>query len=840
MVTNETVNQVMRSKGPEQNVVEMFESLIHGIAEGIIIFNERGIIEEWNQSAISMFGISRPDAINHAVWDILPGIIPPAIRISTDDSDEIPDVILDIVKIKKDSRAEFRLRTASGQFMWIERRLSILNFDRSFKVLALISDITSRKREEQQISERNKQLEILNEIILQSNQADSLDGLFRSVLHATVRLMNFECGAIYHIPAQSGKAVMKHHYALPDEIVLQMDSLALDSPMFKSVFHDLTPLYLENANETLQIGGIRSLVLIPLVDDDQSIGALLICSLQRHQFSKQEQELLRVIGQELVSISRKIVLIDKYKQTEQALRRSESRYRNVVDNANDAIYIIENNRFTYVNKQFEKVFGYDAAEIYSGKLKPLDIVAPESHAFIAERARAKHDGKAVSPRYEYKAITRSGQIIDADVNTFVLVDGENSRIMGILRDITDRKNLEEQLRIAQKMEGIGQLAGGIAHDFNNLLTGIIGNLDLLELDLSQNDAQIELIEEAKTAADRAVNLTRQLLTFSKQTKPVLSPVKINQIIEELRVFLAETFDRRINLTADLDENIDLVSGDRSAIYQMLLNLCINSRDSIMEILEGNNPRWQQYRKDRYYIHIQTRNVNISEAMTHKNVNAKTGPHVELSVKDNGSGISRDILQRIFEPFFSTKEIGKGTGLGLSTVYGIVQQHRGWVDVTSSEGRGTTFAIYMPRLTTDIQTIKTEEVGVAEHPSDGTILVVDDEQVIRNLGKRLLERRGYSVLVAKDGEEALHTFRDHMQEINLVILDLTMPKLSGREVLARMLDMQPDAKIILTSGFTGAENETDFKSIGALDFLPKPYQFPDLLARIKKIMQQSKS
>jgi len=390
-------------------------------------------------------------------------------------------------------------------------------------------------------------------------------------------------------------------------------------------------------------------------------------------------------------------------------------------------------------------------------------------------------------------------------------------------DVTERRLLEKQLIEMQKMEAVGTLAGGVAHDFNNILTGILGSLDLANRSLPADSPAVGPIAESIRASERAVQLVRQLLDFSRRSPSEQRPVNLGNVAREVVALFSQTIDRRIEITSSIQEGLSPALADPNQVHQVLMNLCINARDAILESLEAPDKPGTRPLTG-YWIYVSAENVDVDDEYIRIFPYARKGRYIRLSIGDNGAGMDEARQRRVFEPFFTTKKMGRGTGLGLSTVYGIVKQHNGWINLESRPGKGTTFCAYFP-----------EAVGAAEEtPADvepdrplrgkESLLFVDDEHLIRELGGMVLESYGYTVYLAGDGREAIEWYTANRDRVDLVILALTMPHQSGIDVLRQIRAMNPAAKIILSSGNTPTED------IGKTAFLPKPYR-ADALARI---------
>jgi len=482
-----------------------------------------------------------------------------------------------------------------------------------------------------------------------------------------------------------------------------------------------------------------------------------------------------------------IVDLSAQKQTEEALRASEAKYRTVVEHLDQSIFLKDANlRFVAANPPFCGSLGLTEADVI-GK---TDFDFYPRH--LAEKYRADDlvvlaEGRHLSLEEEnlQGGRTRTVRVVKTPVKD------DRGRVMGVLGifwDVTEQRALEAQLRQSQKMEAIGQLAGGVAHDFNNLLTVILGNISLLLPKADAADPERELLLTAEQASLRAAELTRRLLGFSRRAMLRAEPINLNHCLEETVRILRRTIDPRVRVEVKTRPDLWTVKADSAQVNQVLMNLCLNARDAMTE---GGR------------LVLQTDHFVPDEEYLRMHLEARPGEFVRLRVRDTGYGIPPEIRPRIFEPFFTTKETGQGTGLGLAMVFGIVKQHRGWIDCESVVHEGTTFDIYLPRHVQHEAGAPRAAPPVPRAAPAGkeTILLVDDEPMIRQLGTLILERHGYEVLLAGDGVEALQVYCENRGKIDLVILDLTMPRLSGRDTFRRLVEMDPGVRVLFSSGYS---------------------------------------
>ncbi|MBI4255732.1 MAG: PAS domain S-box protein, partial [Candidatus Rokubacteria bacterium] len=509
------------------------------------------------------------------------------------------------------------------------------------------------------------------------------------------------------------------------------------------------------------------------------------------------------------------------RRAEAALRASEERYRSLVEGSLQGIIIHRDFVTLFANSAFARMFGYESPREVVG-VDTRGWIAPEELPRMAAYVAARRGGDTAPSHYEFQALRRDGTRIwaEAMVST-VAWDGQPATQVAVF-DVTERKRAEEALRQSedvlrqsQKMEAVGRLAGGIAHDFNNLLTVITGRTELLLLRLPADDRRRRDLELVKKTAERAASLIQQLLAFSR--KQMLQPrrLDLNEVVAGMAQMLERLIGENLELLTTLEPALGAVRADPAQVEQIVLNLAVNARDAMPQ---GGR------------LAITTANVDLDAAFVDAHPGASPGPHAVLAVTDTGVGMSAEVLAHVFEPFFTTKEVGKGTGLGLATVYGIVKQHNGYVEVQSAPGRGTRVRIYLPQVGEPVEGAGApggRRAGPAS--TTGTILLVEDQHEVRELAREILDAAGYTVLAAGDPQQALELARRHDGAIDLLLTDVVMPLMSGRELADRLTPGHPGMRVLYMSGYT----DDAIVRHGALDadtvLLPKPFT-PDSLAR----------
>jgi nitrogen-specific signal transduction histidine kinase/CheY-like chemotaxis protein len=419
-------------------------------------------------------------------------------------------------------------------------------------------------------------------------------------------------------------------------------------------------------------------------------------------------------------------------------------------------------------------------------------------------------------------VTRTGKFVEVGVwDTEINYVGKRSLVVFVV-DVSESKKLRSQLLQAQKMEAVGALAGGIAHDFNNLLTVVLGYSELIISEKDEKDPDYEDLSKIIYSARTATDLVRRILAFSRKTEARLGPVDLNNQVELLQKMLSRIISKNIKIDLNLDPDLPTIYVDGSQIDQVLMNLSLNARDAMAE---GGT------------LTIETGTVLLNESYCQSHIEAQQGLHVLLTVRDTGVGIDEDSLERIFEPFFSTKKPGEGTGLGLAMVYGIVKRHGGHIICDSKPGFGSLFSIYLPvvhQVVSDAETQESEEFSALV---SGTILWVDDEELVRLLGKRILEKEGYTVITAENGLDAIDIFREQKDEISVVVLDLIMPVMDGKKCLHEILQIDGKAKVLIGTGFSPDAVTKETLEAGATGFVQKPYDFKKLLQVLQDVLGQ---
>ncbi len=508
--------------------------------------------------------------------------------------------------------------------------------------------------------------------------------------------------------------------------------------------------------------------------------------------------------------------ISERKRSERALRESEEKYRLLVENSNDAIFVIQDGQVTFPNPK---------ARLLSSEMKIdisrqpfFDFIHPDDKDAVLRWYKRCLKGGDTPGTYTFKLVDSTGGEHWVEINAVLINWEKKIAALNFLRDITDQKALEVQLHQAQRMESIGTLAGGIAHDFNNLLMGIQGNASVMILDIPPENPLHENIKSIQRCVKSGSNLTKQLLGFARGGKYVVKPTYMNEVLNRTAHIFGRT-RREIKIHRRYRKDIWIVNVDIGQIEQVLLNLYVNA--------------WQAM-PDGGDLHLETDNVHLDKAYIFaKPFDVKPGRYVKISITDTGLGMDESVQQRIFEPFFTTKAIGQGTGLGLASAYGIVKNHGGIITCYSAVGIGTTFNVYLPAYAKGRDEISNpiqESLKGSE-----TILLVDDEKLIIEVTKKMLDSLGYEVLTARGGKEAISIFNKEHDSIDLVILDMIMPYMSGKEVFDRMKKTDPDVQVLLASGYSIKGQAQEIMDRGCGGFIQKPFDTVALSQKIREVL-----
>jgi two-component system cell cycle sensor histidine kinase/response regulator CckA len=507
------------------------------------------------------------------------------------------------------------------------------------------------------------------------------------------------------------------------------------------------------------------------------------------------------------------------KQAEEALRESEEKFKSLGENAPDIIYTLAlDGSFTYVNPAWKVILGYEREEVL-GKYF-VDFAKHEEARNYVRIFKDIRDKRETLKDVDITILHKDGspRLFSASGAPNINKAGEVTGMVGLFKDITDQRRLEAQFEQAQRMEAIGTLAGGIAHDFNNLLMGIQGRTSLMLMEIDSSHPHFEHLKGTENYVKSAANLTKQLLGFARGGRYEVKPTDLNDLIQKTSKMFGRT-KKEIKIHGRYQKDVWSIEADQGQIEQVLMNLYVNAWQAM--------PRGGE-------LYLQTENVILDEFYV-KPFKIEPGRYVKISVTDTGVGMDEGTRQRIFDPFFTTKEMGRGTGLGLASAYGIIKNHNGFINVYSEKEEGTTFNIYLPASGKKIIVEKKSPQGLLR--GSETVLLVDDEDMIIDVGEQLLQKLGYKVFVAKNGKQATEIYKEKNDQIDMVIVDMIMPGISGGDTFDRLKEINPEIKVLLSSGYSIDGQATEILERGCDGFIHKPFNMKQLSHKIREILDK---
>lgn len=662
-----------------------------------------------------------------------------------------------------------------------------------------------------------------------------IDKLLNFVMETLHKRLDFDRGMIMLANPEKTRLVYVNGYGYSSELekVLQETQFHLDNPKSKGPFviafkrqepilvndlSDVQNTISSRSADLVETLGVSSFICVPIVYEGKSEGILAVDNYRSHRPHNQSEVSL------LMGIAPQIAISINNAKSLSQIMESEERFRTLSENSPDIIYTADNHGYlTYINPAASEILGYPKERVIGQHF--TEFIKTDDVDTLSETFERIKLGNETIKNFEGKILTKDGRtrLFDMSGAPNLNAAGEMTGIVGTLKDVTEQRKLEYEIRHASKMNALGRLTGGIAHDFNNILQAISAYNQLLTMSKTEADQDWKYLYNINSLTKRATDLIKQLLIFSRRVESKLVPIDINGEIRNYYELLVSTLPKTIAMRLDLTDNLHLINGDMTQLGQVIMNLAVNSKDAMSN---GGELR------------IQTRNVKLITPLDRDNVRVKAGNYVLFRISDTGCGIERENLDHIFEPFFTTKA-GKGTGIGLSVVYGVIKSHSGYIFCTSEPGRGTTFELYFPTL--DIMaTEEKKEAGKKPVMSRGheTILLVDDEPSLLETGQELLSYLGYNVLTASSGENALITINREGKGIGIVIMDLMMPGIGGEKCLTEIMKIFPSMKVMIASGNTTSMKIDGILGAGAKAFIQKPYYIEDLSNKIREILDDT--
>jgi two-component system cell cycle sensor histidine kinase/response regulator CckA len=697
-------------------------------------------------------------------------------------------------------------------------------------------EIAERRQVEGALRQRNLELELLNRSTKTLNSSLDLDQVLTVVLEEMRHLLDATACSIWLIDAAEEELVCQQSAGPHSELVrgwrlplgqglVGQVALSGESEVVSDTRAD--ERHFRGVDERTGLA-LCSVLTVPLKVKGHIIGVLQVGHTQGDRFKGTDLALAESLALTAAGAIENARLYERTrgelaqrKQAEEALRESQQQYHDLVENVNDVIYALRaDGVMTFVSQAVEAMLGYNPSEMVGGHF--ADFIHPEDVPRATESFQRILSGHSVSG--EYRLLAKSGEtrwMRTSSRPTFV--EERVVGIQGVLSDISEQKLLEAQFLQAQKMEAVGRLAGGVAHDFNNLLTMIMGYVEFVLDALPQESPAHDDLAQIKRAGERGASLVRQLLAFSR--KQVLEPrvLDLNATIGNMQKMLQRLLGEDVELVVELEPSLGKVKADPVQVEQVIMNLAVNARDAMPE---GGR------------LTLETTNVVLDRWYARTHLEAQPGRHVVLTVRDTGVGMDHETKSHLFEPFFTTKEAGEGTGLGRATVYGIVRQSGGYIEVQSDLGVGTAFRIYLPRIDEEIFGGSEKALLAQQLQGTETILVVEDDVGVGEMACRALMQRGYRVLGAHSPKEALALAQEYAEPIHLLVTDVVMPYMNGRELADRLTSMRPGIKVLYLSGYTDEALGRRGILEPGLALLRKPFRSASLAQRVREVLDNS--
>lgn len=742
--------------------------------------------------------------------------------------EDSPKIFANLPKLfeKGHQEYQYRRKVADGSYKWFYDHLRLIKSSEDKKyIVGMMQDITERKKAEEEIRKSYDIQTVINSLLRLSLENIPLEEILGDALDLILSLpwLAFESrGGIFLIEDEPNLLIMKAQKGLSPPIQETCKKVPLGRCICGRAALSRKIQFSSGLNEFHEISyeGMtpHGHYCVPILSADKLLGVINVYIREGHPYDPKEEEFLVAVANTLAGIIIR-------KQTEEALIKAVQQWKTTFDSISDFVSLLDfHGRILrcnkamkdFLGKPFHEILHRSCWELILGTSEPM-----ENSPFLKMKETLQHETTLISLKDHW---------FNVSVDPIVDQSGSLIGAVSIFSDITEQKkaeermkSLQEQLLQSQKMEAIGQLAGGVAHDFNNLLTVINGYSDLILEELDEKSRFFQDMKEIKKASEHAASLTRQLLAFSR--RQLLQPkiIDINSLIQNIEKMLWRMIGEDIQMETFLSEGLGRVKADPGQIEQVIFNLVINARDAM--------PRGGR-------LIIKTQNVELDDTYARSHIDALPGRYVMISISDNGVGMSKEVMDHIFEPFFTTKEKGKGTGLGLSTVYGIIKQSDGNIWVNSEPGKGTIFKIYLPQLEKDDESIEVRDSSKKYFKGSETILLVEDEESVRKVAQTILMKSGYSILEARDGEEALRLLqKNNNQPIHLLLTDVVMPKMSGQELANQLKSKWPEMRVLYMSGYI--HNPVIHQDIikDKMAYIQKPFTPEALAQKVREILDE---
>lgn len=730
---------------------------------------------------------------------------------------------------------EYRMLTADGRLVWLRDIISIVEEDgQPSKLCGVMVDISAQKRADQRVRQLNRTYAVLSDINQLIVRERKPDVMLAGTCQIAVEKGGFLLAWIGMVEEASGTfQVSEYASAIPDienKFNTVFGNPEPDCPFARQALDtgehavcnniDTDPLAGPWQKEARSLN-CKSLSSLPLKIGGRIVAVFNLYAGEPGFFDEDELRLLDELAMDIAFALQSYSHEEKRRQAIEQLRTSEIRFRELAETINEVFWVTdpENSQMLYISPAYEKIWGRTCQSLYDDPRSWLESIHPDDRNLVMEAAVQKPKG---TYDVEYRINRPDGEERWISERAFAVhdKDGRVEKLIGVAQDISSRRELEEQFLQAQKMDAIGRLAGGIAHDFNNLLVPITGYVDMHLADMNPETKLYQDLNQVRIAADRAAELTGQILAFSRQQVLELATLDLNTVVKGFKQMLQRLIGEDIKLLTALSPSLRPVKADKGQIEQVLMNLAVNSRDAM---------------PDGGRLTIETADTYLDEnyVKTH-GLELRPGHYVMLSISDTGQGMDAETQQRVFDPFFTTKSVGKGTGLGLSTVFGIVKQHRGHVLASSEPGSGTTFKVYLPVTEQESRVRVTKMKDTDASYGTETVLVVEDEGIVRNLVCETLRASGYNVIAAANPDECFK-LAPGIGKVHLLLTDVIMPGMNGRELYRQLSTERPDCKVLYMSGYENEGIARHGVSAEGINYLKKPFTIHQLNQKVREVL-----
>jgi two-component system cell cycle sensor histidine kinase/response regulator CckA len=778
-----------------------FTGIVELSDDAIISLDHSQRITLFNKGAERIFGYRAEEVLGQPIDILLPARFVEIHRNHVAAFEHSPDVLRPMAE-----RGEIYGRRKDGSEFPAEASISKFQVAGEPVLNVRLRDITERRRFREELNARARQQAALADLGLEALRGMELPALMQRVCEVVAETLGVEYAKILELLPGGKKLLLAAGVGWREGLVGTFEVSAGGGSHGGYTLASTGPVVIEDlrtetrfSEPLLSEHGVVSGLAVIIYAQGHPFGVLGAHTTRRREFTDYDISFLQVAANVLgAAIER---------------QRAEETLRVINQTSPLAILATDlEGRVKFWNPAAERLFGWTEAEVLD---RPLPTVPPGESGELQDLLERTRKGERLAG-FEARRRNKKGDLIDVEIWSEPLRDagGKITGILSILLDVTERNRMEEQYRQTQKLESVGVLAGGIAHDFNNLLTGIIGNISMAADAIPAASEAHRMLENALRAGDRAAELIRQLLAYAGKGRFVLEPVDLSETVHDLLALIETSVLKRVRLRLDLAPGLPPVEADPSQMQQLVMNLVINAAEAIGE--------------DSGTVEIRTRQQDVTPEFAAANGydDLAPGRYVALEVCDTGSGMDEAIQSRIFEPFFTTKFTGRG--LGLAAVSGIVRGHKGAIKVKSKPGRGSTFEVLLPASP------RVDQARAAGPSPAGTVLVVDDEEIVRQIATLALSNSGFHVLTAENGFEALRLLRKKSGEISVVLLDMSMPLMSGERALREMRRIRPDLRVVVSSGYGEAEAARRFAGLEVSGFLQKPYTASQLVDRIKDV------